>query len=208
MRHRPVPVLTLLVSALSLAAWSSTALADAKDATRVSLHLALGVGGEYAIVPEAGRVLEADLDPTLGFGARLEVPIHDYVVIGGMFELGGLKVDDVERDADLLLDFDLWVKGRYFSELAGDAGLEIYVGLPIGFTLFRFDDEDADNQAGFNVGVLAGAVLFFDQLGFFTEVGWRRHQFRDEVDLGFLGREDVKVRMNQAALSFGAVLAF
>ena len=96
----------VLVSALpSLAAAQD-------DGMRFSAYFALGAGGEADVETDGpfgiGGDFEADLDPTLGFGVRLEAPIASLVSVGGLFEMGGYKFDDVDREADLYFDFDIY----------------------------------------------------------------------------------------------------
>ncbi|MBX3247571.1 MAG: hypothetical protein KF901_10380 [Myxococcales bacterium] len=198
---------TTRVGALALVALGLSSLAPAsaaaEDKTRVSLYFALGAGGQSTARVE-GRSTSGGLDPTLGAGLRLEYLVLEYLAIGGMFEMGGYKYDGRSREADLYFDFDAWVKGRYVFDL-GSLKLEAYLGLPFGLTAFRPDR--ADNEVGFNTGLLGGASLLFDRFALFAELGWRRRQFRRSESI--FGIDIVaRVFTNQLAMHFGATVFF
>lgn len=178
---------------------------------RLAAYLALGFGGD-ADLSSGSSTSSASLDPTVGFGARLEVPIHDYIAIGGMFELLTFEADAAfsgEREA--VFDIDVWVKGRYRFELSDGVALEPYVGLPFGLSLAVLDDPDGSGDEawpGFNIGVLAGAMLIVDsRFGGLLELGWRHHQVFNEAHT-FFGDFDLSVETNQLAMHLGGFFIF
>ena len=200
----------------TLAALSFAPLAHAQDddvgALRLGAYLALGLGGEIDLDSDAaGASADSDADPTIGFGLRAEVPVHEYVAVGGLFELLTFE-SDVWDERESVFDIDVWVKGRYRFELAPGVILEPYVGIPFGLTLAVLPDpNEADADAvwpGFNIGVLAGAaVLFQERFGGFLELGWRHHQVFEEANT-FIGDFDLAIKTNQFALNIGFMVAF
>jgi hypothetical protein len=126
-----------------------------------------------------------------GLGVRLEIPIHQYVVLGPMLEYQVINTDSV-LGFDLAnvhsLNFGLWSKGRYVLDLAGNP-FEVYVAIPIGLSIYVGDD--MDTEVGVAVGLMFGAQLFInDRIGFLLETGFRRDGFR-ERDRDF----DITVRL-------------
>jgi hypothetical protein len=189
-------------------------LASAQDDLmhlRLGAYLALGVGGD-ADLNVNDLDSSTELDATVGFGARGEVPIHEYFVVGGLFELLTFEAGEVtnaEREA--VFNIDLWAKARYVFELTRELGLEAYVGIPIGLTLAVLNDSDGsgdDTWPGFNTGVLLGAMLLIQEhFGAFVELGWRHHQiFHEESTI--LGDIEMKIVTNQFAMHLGGVYQF
>lgn len=77
--------------------------------------------------------------------------------------------------------------------------------MPIGLTVFRPDR--TDNEVGFNTGLLGGVSLLFERFAIFTELGWRRRQFRVREEL--FGIDIVaRTSTNQLAMHFGATVIF
>ena len=208
--HRLLALAILLVWLAPLTAEAQRTERDIGD-VRLAAYLALGFGGD-ADIGAGDSSSSASLDPTVGFGARLEVPVHDYVAIGGIFELLTFEADGAfggEREA--VFDIDVWVKGRYRFELADAIAIEPYLGLPFGLTLAVLDDPDGSGDEawpGFNIGVLAGAMLIVDsRFGGLLELGWRHHQVFNEART-FLGDVDLSVETNQFAMHLGGFFIF
>lgn len=194
----------LALGALALA-FASPARADA-DAPRIAAHLALGFGGDAdANVGDASS--SASLDPTVGFGFRVEAPVHDLVVLGGSFELLTFEWDGAGAEREEVFDFDGYVRGRYPIELReARVTLEPYVMLPVGFAMAVLPDGDGDRVwPGWNIGVLAGLTVLLEDapVGFFFELGWRHHQVYTEQET-ILGDFDAKIVTNQLAMQLGA----
>jgi hypothetical protein len=200
--------------AVAALAWTPIA-AHAQDDIghfRVGAYFALGLGGDIDadIDTPFGSTSGSDgLDATVGFGARGEVPIHQYVVIGGNFELLTFDSDDIDREA--VFDIDAWAKGRYPVEINDGLTLEPYLGIQFGLALAVLDDSDGsgdDVWPGFNVGVLAGAMLLIQEhFGVFLELGWRHHQVFHEEDT-VIGNVETKLVTNQLGLHLGGLYQF
>lgn len=172
------------------------------DRVRIGGHFALAVAGDAE-----GRVgnfdLQASLDPTLGGALRVEVPVHDYVVLGGWFEVLAFEWDAAGAEREAVLNFDLLVKARYPIELAASLALEPYLQLNVGPSIAVLPI-GADDEAwpGWNLGLLAGAALLLDSAGFFLELGWRLHQVFQETSVG-AADVDLEVLTNQLAFQLG-----
>ncbi|MCB9603255.1 MAG: outer membrane beta-barrel protein [Sandaracinus sp.] len=183
-----------------------SALPSLASAQSLSAYFALGAGGELHVDTDDGPFgidgdFEADLDPSLGAGVRLDVPVASIVSVGGLFEMGGYKVDDTDRDADLYFDFDLYAKIGPRFDVSGDLDLEVYGLLPFGFSIFRPDDDDSDNMFGINLGFGGGAALYMGRFAFFAEIGMRHRRVYDEVN-----DIDVRLSTTQAQFNFGATI--
>lgn len=201
--------MALLLGALLLGAWGASAAhaQDAPDRLRLGGHLALAFGGD-ADTQIGDASGSNSLDPTIGGGARVEMAIHDYVSVGGMFEVLTFEQDAVGAEREAVFDFDGIVRARYAIELsAGSLWIEPYLALPFGLTLAVLDDPDGSGDEvwpGFNIGALAGAYLVTNaNVAFFLEMGWRHHQvFNEASAFGF--DVDLKVVTNQFAVQLGA----
>ncbi|MCB9595336.1 MAG: hypothetical protein H6719_21635 [Sandaracinaceae bacterium] len=204
--------LILLVGALLAPLAPTIASADVDDDyIRVGGYFALGLGGDAT-----GQLNSVDysagLDPTIGFGARVERGVWDYVSVGGNFELMTFEADVLDSEREAVFNLDLWVRVRYLFEVNRDLWIEPYVGLPIGLSLGvlrDIDDASGDDDVwpGWNTGVLAGIqVVTSASVGFFFEAGWRFHQVftngRIIVDI------DAQLETNQFAMQLGAFALF
>jgi len=115
-----------------------------------------------------------------GLGVRLEIPVHEYVVIGPMLEYQVINPNEFfgSSDANNLhsLNFGVWSKGRYVLDLAGHP-LEVYVALPLGLAIYV--GHNMDTEVGVAVSLMFGAQFFLnDRIGFLLETGFRRDGFR------------------------------
>jgi hypothetical protein len=191
------------------------ARASAQDAN--ALHLSgffgLGVGGAWnpgSTSDMADEILGDfnDLDATVGFGVRLDVPVLEYLAVGGQIAFNFPKrhgLDDRQKWFDLP---DLIVRGRYPVQL-GRGVLEPYVGFLVGGTISITGENDArDTAYGWNVGVLLGAqYLFTERFGALFEIGWQRHAATHTVS--FAGVDfDASYSANQAVMNFGFTTLF
>jgi hypothetical protein len=176
MRHHAVFLLGLLVllaPSTALAKKSKQARSDSVNATRLTPYFgAAGAGHGYVRGPDWDDYWRGGMRGGGHIGARLEVPIADYVSLGGMAEFGATSVRNA-NGADLHLDFSFWAKGRYVFAL-DPFDLEIYVGVPIGMS-FVFLDAGPDREfgPGMNSGLLFGGQFLFKRGGFFAEMGGR-----------------------------------
>lgn len=180
-----------------------------REVARISGLFALGLGGglHFSVDPDILFVREgrSDLDPTLGGAARAEVFVHDLLGVGLQVELASYLVRDAD-ERELTVDVDLWLRPRLVVPLSGALALELYVGVPIGFTLYRPSSGDLENLYGYNVGLLPGVSMSVHaRLAIFVETGWRHRQVFRTFDL--LGREyDSRLRTHQAHVGVGVSL--
>ncbi|MCB9599186.1 MAG: hypothetical protein H6720_02325 [Sandaracinus sp.] len=176
---------------------------------RFSALFTMGFGGglrfdaepEIFLVPNGRR----DLEATFGAAVRGEVFVARYLGIGAEVGLASYSVEDAE-DRELTIDLDLWLRPRLPFVLSDTLELEIYVGIPFGFTIYRPSGEDLENLLGFNAGFLGGMSFAVHQnLAVFAEVGWRHRQVYDEVEVLFEKR-DITMRTDQAHVAVGVSL--
>jgi len=178
------------------------------DQVRLGGFFALGLGGDANY---EGPLLSSSpgLDPTLGFGVRIEGSVWDYLSIGAQFELLTFEADILDGERETVLNGDLLFRVKYLIELEpASLYLEPYVALPVGFSAGILDDIDGtDDEAwpGWNIGAMAGAYLLTSaQIGFFLEAGWRYHQVFSNVTVGPI-ENDYQIETHQFALNVGVV---
>lgn len=180
--------------------------AEAPDPLRLAAYLALGFGGSIVANSPFGSS-DANLEPSVGWGSRLEAPLHRHFSLGGSFEI--LTIEPEHGDRRWVFDLGLWLEGRYPIDLPDRRRLELYLGFPVGFTLAVLDDPNPAGGGetgwpGWNIGALVGARLTLDRhLGVMAELGWRLHQVFNEVaDYG------IDVQTNQFVFQAGALYLF
>lgn len=172
------------------------------DRARIGGHFALAMAGEANLRTPLGNP-DLSLDPTLGGALRVEVPLHDYFVLGGWFEVLAFEWDAPNAEREPVFNFDLLMKARYPFEIGRDLGLEPYLQLNVGPTIAVLEVAGGDEAwPGWNIGVTAGAALLLDPAGFFFELGWRLHQVFYEQSTA-LGDADLEVLTNQLAMQIG-----
>jgi hypothetical protein len=204
---RPATLAAILLTAV--ASIAAPASAQEEDATRLATYLALGFGGD-ADTTVGDLSGSASLDPTVGFGARVEQPLHEFVVVGGAFELLTFEADVRDSEREALFDFDGLLRIRYPFQVANRSlWIEPYVALPLGFSMAVLDDPDGSGDEvwpGWNIGALAGVYLLLTDapFGFFFEAGWRHHQVYNEAQGPFGADVDLKLVTNQFAMHLGA----
>ena len=183
---------------LVLATWSTTA--SAQDGNRLAAHLALGAGGEVTIDPDDTGEADVDLDATVGLGIRYELVLGDLLSIAPMFEWLTYELDGFDVDREHIMNFDVFIKLRGTVYRSGTTNLELYGGIPVGFTVATRSEfgGDDDPLLGFNLGVMGGLAAFFGKFGVFVEIGWRGHQ---------VWRNDVRYGANQAGIHLGGAIA-
>ena len=212
--------LVLSVLALSLVAAAPVRAQDLADRTfRLGANLALGFAGEYdtyasATVAGVRRTAhgEGDANPSIGFDVRGEVPVADFLVIGGWFELLTLQSDVMNAQREATFGIDGYVRARWVFELGdGSFFLEPYVLLPIGFTGAVVDDDDGsgdDLWPGWNTGVFGGAQFLSAMgLGGYLELGWRHGEIYQTFPIAGVDT-DWSIVLNELALNVGVVYAF
>ena len=162
---------------------------------------------------------EVDTNASVGFGARFETPLTDFLAIGGLFEYAALQragvslpfVGTVTPDKDKLIDFDIWLKAGTRFEI-GPGELEVYGGVPFGLTLgVTSVSGERETYPGYNLGLLGGAQYWFGEpgaprFGLFTELGYRFHKVIDRSLQGSDTR--VSYRISQLRWHLGGSIAF
>ncbi len=193
--------------ALGAALFGFAPTASAQDP--MDLHFsgffALGAGGDLDIDGDSVD----DLDPTVGFGLRLDVPVLEYLTVGGQVGFNFWKTDAAD-EREMWIDLpDLILRLRYPVRL-GNGLLEPYLGFLIGGTISTIGDADnKDTSYGWNTGILFGMQYFFtDALGLLFEVGWHHHAASHEATIPFIGTVEADYVTDQAALNFGFTVLF
>lgn len=167
----------LLVAVLAISLLmphSARAQSSSAPGARFTLLFETGFGGELHIDQDPGPDGEADLDPTVGVGARLAFPVGRHLLIGGHADLLGVETD-LGTDRELVLTFDMYVAFRHMANIANKP-VEFFIGVPLGLAVMVFDDDfgdDDDAWPGLNIGALGGAQMFFGNFGLLAEAGVR-----------------------------------
>ncbi len=211
MSHRGLACLALLSL---LAASSAEAQSISDRSPRIAGNLALGLAGELDTHAEsnAGTLeTESDLDPSVGFDLRGELPLLDFLVLGGWFEFLSYEVDASGAEREETFSFDAFVRIRWvFEAIANTLFIEPYVLLPFGFSMAVLPDDDGsgdDIWPGWNTAVLAGAQILHESgFGGYLELGWRHAEvYQDRTVLG----ADVRFSyiVNELAMNLGFVYA-
>lgn len=148
-----------------------------------------------------------DLDTTLGFNIREDIPLVRYLLIGPLFQFGAWRADSPgpAPSRSYYVDVDLFVRGRIPIELE-PIGLELWGGVPIGLSLSFLGSGAYDPLesfgVGWNVGVLfGGAVHFTKNFGLFTEIGWLQHRMSHDQHTG-PGSVDFVLRQGNFNIGF------
>jgi hypothetical protein len=213
--HRPAALFAALLSVTELSAATAEAQEREDRSPRVAVNLALGFAGELDTQVGNSRA-DVDLDPTVGFDVRGELPVLDFLAVGVWFEMLGVLTDTNGAEREETVGFDAYVRARWvFEVIPSDLFIEPYLLLPLGFTAGILPDDDGsgdDVWAGWNTGVLAGAqVLHGSGFGGYLEFGWRHAEVYDHRSVTILGTTittDLALTMNELALNFGAVYSF
>jgi hypothetical protein len=156
-------ILAISLLAISLAVPSAAKETNGRHSTeQVQLHL-------------KPIILFDSWGATLGPSVGVEVPIHKYFSLGGLFNAnfglsGGFNV---------ILDFDAVAKGFYPLRI-GDHDAAVYGSVPIGLSVGVFSALGITGAgAGFNFGIIPGFQFYInDSWGVFTELGFNFHLLR------------------------------
>lgn len=179
---------------------------------RLAANLATGFAGE--LDGETRTALgtfrgDANLDPSVGFDLRVELPVLDFLVIGGQFEFLGILTDTSGAEREETFGFDAYVRLRWAFDVTDSFVIEPYVLLPIGFSMAVLPDGDDDRVwPGWNTAVLGGAQFIHDSgFGGYLELGWRHAEAYDHRTVAG-GDVDASLILNELALNIGFVYAF
>lgn len=205
---------SLLLAGVLLAPSLASAQMQHDRHMRIAAHLALGLAGEYDASASSGlgsgSTGDSNLEPSVGFGLRAEMPVLDFLSVGGMFEAITYEPDVRGSEREWAFNFDLLLRLRYmFEVIRGDLFLEPYLALPVGFTLgvLPLIGDDSDSAwPGWNIGALAGlAILTASRLGGFIELGWRHFDIYNSDRVPVVGDVDYQITVNELALNLGVM---
>lgn len=150
------------------------------------------------------------LDPSLGAMLRMTFPLHPLFAVG--LQTGGVFWRSGGGDFNPIADFDGVFKFRFPYKLRAQKSGEIYLAMPVGFSLGFLDDSslvDFDPGLGWNIGVLGGGQIFFGRrVGMMFELGWMRHAIERQdfsVKTNEGGRGEIDYAFNQFVMHTGFV---
>jgi hypothetical protein len=148
---------------------------------------------------------EQNLDTTLGFNLRSDVPLADYVLLGPMLQFGSWRPDqNPAANHSYYVDLDLVVRFRA-PITTSKFNYQLWLGMPIGISVdvASSDFGDTSPGIGWNIGVLfGGAVHFTPKFGLFAETGWEQHRMTHTRD----GQSDLDLKLQQPLLNLGIVV--
>ena len=214
MRRMTSRVLACLVLLSALVAPAAAAQSISDRSPRLAGNVALGFAGEldsHARSRLGTLRSEVDLEPSIGFDARGELPVLDFVAIGGWFEFLSVENDASGSEREETFSFDAFVRLRWvFEVIARTLYIEPYVLLPIGFTMAVLPNASGSGDEvwpGWNTAVLPGVqVLHESGFGGYFELGWRHAEVYQERSV--LGTStDISLILNELALNLGFVYA-
>ncbi|MBN8614501.1 MAG: hypothetical protein J0L92_28130 [Deltaproteobacteria bacterium] len=202
-----IALVTLVLVASSLVVPGARAQEIEDRSLRLAGGLVLGMEGE--LDANVGDLeTNGDLDPSIGFDVRAELPVADFLAIGGWFQFLTVEGEAMGSEREETLSFDAFVRGRWVVEaVQGELFLEPYVLVPIGLSLAILGNDD-DVWAGFNTGVFGGIqVLHASGFGGYLEAGWRHAQVFRKDDVPIVGDIESSLVLNEFALNLGVVFA-
>lgn len=175
-----------------------------EQSTQVTLALfgSLGLAGSLSGNVEATRTAngmseteaeaaEADLDPSFGGGAHIDVPLHTHFSLGGFVRALSWKTSQTD-DRSLFLDFALTPRARFPFPVGARWGA-FFIEAALGVGIFDLPGDDAEdspsgvaietsNSPLFLAGGGAGLqLLLTDAVGVFFELAWHHHFFGRSV---------------------------
>lgn len=206
-----IALVTLALVASSVVASAASAQEIEDRSLRLEGGLVLGMAGELdANVGDLES--NGDLDPSIGFDVRAELPIADFLAVGGWFQFLTVESEASGAEREETMSIDGFVRGRWVIEaVPRELFLEPYVLVPLGLSLAFLPDGDGsgdDVWAGFNTGVFAGLqVLHGSGFGGYVEVGWRHAQVFWEESVPIFGDVESSLVLNEFALNLGVVFA-
>lgn len=179
---------------------------------RLGANLALGFAGELDSYIGSGRGqihTEADLEPSVGFELRAELPVLDFFAVGGRFTFMSFELERSGADREETFSFDAFLRVRWALWIARSLYLEPYVFVPFGLTLAVLPDSDGRGDAvwpGWNTALLVGAqILHGSGLGGYFEIGWRHGEVHHSERVPLIGTVDQALVVNEMALNLGFV---
>lgn len=153
--------------------------ASGPERMRLVLFGGVHFGGQAQQSSSGFGDVTQSLGPAPTFGARLELPLGNALVLGGFVDFVSIQTSNPPRGADRLslVGAGLWVKLRMVLALQRSL-IELYVGVPLGVSIWIPPSSAFDAEAGLALGVLAGAQAHITpRLAFFVEAGVRFDYF-------------------------------
>lgn len=146
---------------------------------RLALFGGVHLGGQAQQSSSFGDVSQ-QLGPAPTLGARLELPLGNAVVLGGFLDFVSIQGRNPPPGADhvSLVGAGLWIKLRMILDLQRSL-IELYVGVPLGFSIWIPPSTAYDPEAGIVLGALAGAQAHITpRFAVFVETGFRFDYFK------------------------------
>jgi hypothetical protein len=172
------------------------AIPESARTVRLAGGFHLGFGGRIE-----DDDIEVDGEATLGTHLRLEIPLHNFFVLGPLVTFGAGRVPDSEANRDFYIDIDLLLRGRAAIQFGSGHHIDLGVALTVGAVIAIVKENFIDAREtvfGWNIGVLAGAqLLFANSMGLLLEFGFVHHR---------LPSDDRTI--SQAVMNFGMVILF
>jgi hypothetical protein len=179
---------------------------------RIGIKGVVGLGGEADFDFETDQDSKLDMEATIGLAGQLELPLHEYFVIGGLIGAQWWDVDNSDPNfgRSTMMDIDVLLKLRAPVRARRSFG-EIYAAVPVGFSFnflhssYERDLTNVDSGFGWNYGIVGGVQWFFsDDVGILGEVGYVVHRVQHRVKAGqFAG--DLDIDFGQVQLAIGAM---
>lgn len=145
---------------------------------RLAVFGGVHLGGR-ARQSSGGTGISQDLGPAPTVGLRVELPIGPFFVVGGFGDFVSIQADRAPVGANRLslLGLGVWLKFRGVLAL-GASLLELYVGVPLGISVWVPTDAGVDPEQGAVMGLLGGAQAHLsDSVALFAECGFRLDYF-------------------------------
>lgn len=173
---------------------------------RLSASFDLGFAGAASASSDFGDA-EVDLATTLGGRVRAQIPIGNFILVGGSLGIDGYTADGAPNDADRLkvLGVEGLIGARYAIDL-GAIAIEPFGFATIGLAVGLADDAVLDDsEVGLAFGLRGGTNIWFTpMIGVTVDMGYQMHAFF--LDDGFGG--SVTTKLQQFRFGVGGVFRF
>lgn len=168
---------------------------------RVNAFLRLGFGGNFkgskALTNQSFKA-----SASVGVTGRFEYPILKYLTTGGELSIWSAKADLPGAKRKMAFDVGANIKGRYPFSIK-KYRLEVYVLMPIGFSLSTAQVGVDKNGAGYYLGFFPGMMMWVtNKIGVMFELGWSRSGWKYKG-----GGLEAGIALDQAAMNLGVTIA-
>ena len=154
-------------------------VASGPERVRLALYGGVDWGGRARQSSPGFADVAQNLGPAPTLGARLELPLGQALVLGGFLDFVSIQMRNPLPGADRvsLVAAGLWAKIRMVAALQRSL-IELYVGVPIGVSIWIPPSSSFDTQAGLSLGALGGAQAHITpRFAIFAEAGFRFDYF-------------------------------